>query len=241
MYIVSVHCVHLVLCIALWYFELVHLFINTLHKRIGSFYFSHLLHLFILMCCISFLICLRLCFAFVHASVHIGTSYLFTWLVCFCTLNLFFTVHLYVASFQCIWNLRGNEQQSAVWAAVLFSQLVWLLIPLMIHWVYNSWKSMPALRVISWMDTDVFVIHNNWCIKWLSWIHGIRPLRSRICVCIILNAYCHRVLLGFRSYSLFIRRDDPKWWSHFVTFWNLKAGKVCLVSYLSFVYFSLLL
>jgi len=48
-----------------------------------------------------------------------------------------------------------------VWDAVLFSQLVWLLIPPMIHWEYNSLKSMPALRVIHWMDMDVFAIHNK--------------------------------------------------------------------------------
>lgn len=122
----------------------------------------------------TFWICLQWGFALEHASFCI-------WYIIFVYMailqSLFFSALVCCIS-------SGSERQSAVWAAVFFSQLVWLLIPLMIHWVYNRWKSMPALRVISWMDMDVFVIHNNWCIKWLSWIHGKTPLRACICACI---------------------------------------------------------
>lgn len=144
-----------------------------------------------------FWICLQWRFALEHASFCIS------YIIC---LHGYSAVSFFSALVCCI--SSGSEQQSAVWAAVLFSQLVWLLIPLMIHWVYNRWKSMPALRFISWMDMDVFVIHNNWCIKWLSWIHGKTPLRACICAWITFKCILAQDCVEVQELL-------SKGWSHF--------------------------
>lgn len=155
-------------------------YIFALHWQISKFYFSSYCFLIILEHYVSshwsFLICLQW-----RTCVCIRTCIILLLIYHIC-LHGYSAVSFFSALVCCI--SSGSKQQSAVWAAVLFSQLVWLLIPLMIHWVYNRWKSVPALRVISWMVMDVFVIHNNWCIKWLSWIHGKTLLKACICASI---------------------------------------------------------